>query len=143
MSGFTLEKLQGGDRAAWDAAYDYYTPWLQKLLKKRARSVPWPDLEQIAVDSFNKLPKSISEVQGGNEGLTKFLITIAFNQLLDHLDKQRSEKRGADRIESLNDQPPGTVPESDLSTPSQNIEATELAFYLEIALTQIPENWCY
>lgn len=137
---FTIEQLQAGNRDAWDQAYDFLSVWVINVLWDESGVVSREDLEDAAIVAIKKLADQGAQVEGGIEGLQKFVLTIAKNELLDQLERRNAQKRGAGKVVSIEAQPPGTEYKWEKPTPYETMEATERALLLREALNQLPEK---
>ena len=137
---FTLEQLQAGDRAAWDHAYNDLSEYIVSVLAVGSTGVRLEDLEQIASDAVNKLAWRKAAIDGGMDGLKRWIITISRNALRDHLDKENAQKRAANKTVSFEDQPDGTEYASQSPAPDKCMDQAERALLIREAVNELPEK---
>ncbi|WP_393063738.1 RNA polymerase sigma factor [Streptomyces sp. LN549] len=88
--GAAVERAQGGDEAAFAAAYRTVQPELLGYL----RGFVGGDAEDVASEAWLEIARDLGRFRGDGAGFRGWAFTIARHRALDHLRRLKSRPRG-------------------------------------------------
>ena len=135
-----IAQLKTGDRPAWERAFEIlYTIGLSVCCAS-APDLNHHDREDVAVESVTQVVDYVEQA-GSFEECKRLVVTIVKNRLLDRFRQRSTQKHGAGRVESLEQQEGFDAPDPGQQTPDVHVSNGELASMLATGLRQIPEQY--
>jgi RNA polymerase sigma-70 factor (ECF subfamily) len=135
-----IEQLKSGDRLAWNRAFEVLYAISLSVCVSFAPNLNHQEHEDVAVEAISEVADYVERLQSFEE-CKKLIVTISKNRLLDRFRSMGAAKRGAGRVESL-EQNEGfeTVDPSQIQ-PDAEVLIAENAMILRRALLEVPEQY--
>jgi RNA polymerase sigma factor (sigma-70 family) len=125
----SLDSLQQGGEAAWDAAFDWLWPTAFAVAQLKLQPFVPEDIEDVAIESLEELVDKVRSVRTVEE-LKPLAASIAHHRAVSRLRERFAQKRGAGQVESLD-----KAPDDDCPPPEPAAEEGALARLDERELT--------
>jgi RNA polymerase sigma factor (sigma-70 family) len=134
-----LQALQGGDAAAWDAAFSWLWPAAFSAAQVTLQSHLPADVEDVAIEALEELVEKVRGLKSVEE-LKPLAASIAHHRAVSRLRQHFAAKRGSGKTESLDavqrengDAPKATA----MDSPLASLEQKELAEALRRLLAEL------
>ncbi len=105
----SLDSLQHGDEAAWDAAFDWLWPTAFAVAQLKLQPFAPEDIEDVAIESLEELVDKVRSVKTVEE-LKPLAASIAHHRAVSRLRERFAQKRGSGQVESLDQVTAGDDP---------------------------------
>ncbi len=125
-----LERVQSGDRAAFDELYDVLAPLVYGAIKRVLRDPAMS--EEVAQEVFVEIWKKADRFDPSRASAATWAITIARRRAVDRVRHEQSQRN---RVEALSLQPTSAV-----SDPQNSVVAMLDVERVERALAQLPDD---
>lgn len=142
-----VRAARDGDRAALDALFARYLPWVFETVALRLgrRQKDCGDIEDLVQESLLDAFRSIERFEERSEGSFRhWLARIVENNVVDRERRRRAQKRGGGKERVFRDvydtAASGPEARSHEATPSQVAGRRENAELVELALLRLPER---
>ena len=112
------------------------------MLRPSLKRISRADADDIAIDAINSMIRKYLANAQDVDWLTMNLPEIARNKCADLLRKRNALKRGGGKVDSIEDQPPGTEFRSENPDPSEELQRLDEVRLMDKALSQLPEIQC-
>lgn len=121
-----MDRLAQGDEAHWELAFASLWPVALRAAAGRMPSAPHQDLEEVACEAVRQVAEMVRTVDTLAE-LQALARVIAERRALDHLRRRLAARRGAGLTDPW---PPGLEPPSPRPGPGEEVDAADLARWL-------------
>jgi RNA polymerase sigma factor (sigma-70 family) len=135
-----IEHLRKGDRETWFRAFEVLYTISMSVCCSNAASLSHQDQEDVAVEAITKLCDYVAKVNNFDE-CKKLIVTITKNSLRDRFRQLATEKHGAGKVHSLEQQENFDAPDDNAGQPDEIAMDAEWALLLSRALNQVPERY--
>ena len=139
-SDIDIAQLKTGDRPAWERAFEILYSIGLSVCCASAPDLNHHDHEDVAVESVTQVVNYVEQA-GSFEECKRLVVTIAKNRLLDRFRQRATQKHGAGRVESLEQQEGFDAPDPGQQTPDVHVLNGEWGLMLAAGLKQIPEQY--
>lgn len=140
-SDVDIAQLRAGDRPAWNRAFKILYAISMNVCGDRAPNLNHHDHEDVALESIAEVADYVKKQAGCFEECKKLVVTIAKNRLLDRFRQRATQKHGAGRVESLEQQEGFDAPDDSQEPPDVHLIKAERALMVMEAVSQIPEPY--
>lgn len=125
-----LERVQNGDRAAFDALYDALAPLVFGAVKRVLRDPAMS--EEVAQEVFVEMWKTADRFDATRASAATWAVTMARRRAVDRVRREQSQRN---RIEALSHQPAETV-----TDPAASVVSSLDTERVERALAELPDD---
>lgn len=139
MNPPNLRALQSGDKAAWDAAFDWLWPTVFAVAQLKLQPFLPDEAEDLAIEALEELVDKVQAVKSVEE-LKPLAASISHHRAVSRLRERFAQKRGAGKTESLDvlaDEAGHTNEPASGISPLAELEQKELAERLRRSLSEL------
>lgn len=140
-SDIDIAQLRAGDRPAWNRAFKVLYAISMNVCVRRAPDLNHHDHQDVAQESIAEVADYVKKQASSFEECKQLVGTIAKNRLLDRFRRRATQKHGAGRVESLEQQEGFDAWDDSQEPPDVHLIEAERALMVMEALNQIPEQY--
>lgn len=140
-----LRSLQQGDERAWDEAFRRLYPCAIAAARHPSAALTPSEAEDIAIAALTQLVPRIHDVESWDH-LRALAVTISTRRAISERRRKLADKRGQDRVESLDhlreEEQGGFEPAEPVLARLTPLEIAELSALLREAMAEIDPTTC-